>query len=173
MTARNVRYVIDSDVFITAKNSYYAFDVCPGFWRSIALRHEDGGRVGSIDRVRGELITGRREEDLVAWARDTLPHSFFDSVDDAAVTAKYAEIMEWSISHTQFTDAAKAKFATGADAWLVAFAHVKGAVVVTLEQRAPNSKTEIKLPDVCHQFGVEFTNTFHMLRELRVRLDVR
>jgi hypothetical protein len=27
-------YILDSDVLITAKNSYYAFDLCPGFWRS-------------------------------------------------------------------------------------------------------------------------------------------
>jgi len=24
-------YVLDSDVFIAAKNAYYAFDICPGF----------------------------------------------------------------------------------------------------------------------------------------------
>ncbi|MCG8556092.1 MAG: DUF4411 family protein [Proteobacteria bacterium] len=28
-------YVVDSDVFITAKNRYYAFDICPGFWKSV------------------------------------------------------------------------------------------------------------------------------------------
>ena len=25
-------YLVDSDVFITAKNLYYSFDLCPGFW---------------------------------------------------------------------------------------------------------------------------------------------
>ncbi len=27
-------YVIDSDVFISAKNGYYAFVICPGFWEA-------------------------------------------------------------------------------------------------------------------------------------------
>ncbi|MBF0147506.1 MAG: DUF4411 family protein [Magnetococcales bacterium] len=25
-------YLLDSNVFIEAKNRYYAFDICPGFW---------------------------------------------------------------------------------------------------------------------------------------------
>ena len=28
-------YLMDSDVFITAKNLYYSFDICPGFWDSV------------------------------------------------------------------------------------------------------------------------------------------
>ncbi|WP_419160989.1 DUF4411 family protein [Candidatus Palauibacter sp.] len=44
-------YLVDSDVFITAKNVYYAFDLCPGFWQSVLHHHRDG-RVFSVDRVR-------------------------------------------------------------------------------------------------------------------------
>ncbi len=29
-------YLVDSDVFITARNLYYSFDICPGFWKSSA-----------------------------------------------------------------------------------------------------------------------------------------
>lgn len=35
-------YLIDSDVLITAKNSYYAFDLCPGFWKNLLDKHESG-----------------------------------------------------------------------------------------------------------------------------------
>lgn len=161
------RYIVDADVFITAKNRYYAFDICPGFWASVLARHHEA-RVCSIDRVRNELLAGRKTEDLVLWTKD-LPDSFFEGVDHASVTAKYGEIMLWATRHPQFTDAAKAKFATGADGWLVAFASVDRAVVVTNEQPAPNSKSEIKLPDVCLQFGVEYRDTFQMLRDLGVQ----
>ena len=54
-------YIVDSDVFITAKNLYYAFDLCPGFWTSVVHHHREG-RVFSIDRVRSELIAGHRKE---------------------------------------------------------------------------------------------------------------
>lgn len=32
-------YVLDSDVFVAAKNSYYAFAICPGFWDSLIHHH--------------------------------------------------------------------------------------------------------------------------------------
>jgi len=62
-------YLVDSDVFITAKNLYYPFDICPGFWK-ILLHHHRAGRVYSIDRVRGELLAGRRTEGLVRWVKN-------------------------------------------------------------------------------------------------------
>jgi hypothetical protein len=164
------RYIIDSDVFITAKNLYYAFDICPGFWSSVIHHHRDG-RVFSIDRVRSELLAGRKTEDLVRWVREELPEGFFLEVDTDAVTNVYTEIMMWVQRHRTYFDYAKAKFATGADGWLVAYAQVHGATVVTNEQPAPGARKEIKLPDVCDQFSVKRENTFSMLRALGVRFD--
>ncbi len=68
-------------------------------------------------------------------------------------------------------DHAKAKVATGADGWLVAYARVRGVIVVTNEQSAPQSGKEVKLPDPCGQFGVRRDNTFAMLRALHIQFD--
>ncbi|MDE2975453.1 MAG: DUF4411 family protein [Gemmatimonadota bacterium] len=73
-------YLVDSDVFITAKNLYYSFDLCPGFWRSV-LHHHREGRVFSVDRVRSELLAGSRTDDLVQWVTDAVPSTFFLPVD--------------------------------------------------------------------------------------------
>ena len=35
-------FILDSDVFIAAKNSYYAFAICPGFWDSLIHYHGTG-----------------------------------------------------------------------------------------------------------------------------------
>jgi uncharacterized protein DUF4411 len=37
-------YLLDTDVFIQAKNLHYAFDVCPGFWSWLdrARHYRDG-----------------------------------------------------------------------------------------------------------------------------------
>ena len=59
-------YLVDSDVFITAKNLYYSFDICPGFWKSLVHHHREK-RVFSVDRVRSELLAGRKTDDLVRW----------------------------------------------------------------------------------------------------------
>ncbi len=163
------RFLVDADVFISAKNRYYAFDICPGFWDSLIFYHRQG-LVLSVDRVRGELLAGRRTEDLVVWVRNELPKGFFLEVDSEPVTTAYADIMLWSQRHPKYFDLAKAKFATGADGWLVAYARTHGMTVVTNEQSAPDSKREIKLPDVCDQFDVKYLDTFSMLRRLGTRL---
>ncbi len=163
-------YLVDSDVFITAKNLYYSFDICPGFWKCLVHHHREG-RVFSVDRVRSELLAGHRKEDLVRWVRDVVPKGFFLPVDTDVVVRAYMDIMMWVQRHPRYFDHAKAKFATGADGWLVAYAQVHGATVVTNEQSAPESRKEIKLPDVCDQFKVRRDNTFVMLRALNVHFD--
>ncbi|MYD91595.1 MAG: DUF4411 family protein [Caldilineaceae bacterium SB0662_bin_9] len=65
-------YLVDSDVFITAKNLYYAFDICPGFWKSV-VHHHRASRVFSIDRVHSDLLAGYKTEDLVRWVRNEVP----------------------------------------------------------------------------------------------------
>ena len=72
-------FVVDSDVFITSKNLYYAFDICPGFWRNL-IRSYEQKKVYSVERVRGELLTGDREEDLVEWVREEVPRSFLSQL---------------------------------------------------------------------------------------------
>ena len=163
------KFIFDSDVFITAKNLYYAFEICPGFWRSMIHFHRES-RVFSIDRVRNELLMGHEDEDLVKWVKDDVPRDFFLPVDTQSVVDSYSEIMMWVQRHPRFFDAAKAKFATGADGWLVAYARVHGVVVVTNEQSAPESRREVKLPDVCDQFSVRRMGLFSVLRSLDIHL---
>lgn len=127
--------------FITAKNLYYAFDICPGFWKSV-VHHHRAGRVFSIDRVRSELLAGHKTEDLIRWVRNDIPNSFFIQVDTDVVVRAYTDIMMWAQCHPRYFDIAKAKFATGADGWLVAYARVHGSTIVTNEQSAPESRRE-------------------------------
>ena len=161
-------YLLDSDVFIGAKNSYYAFAICPGFWDSL-LHHHSMGNVASIDRVREELLAGRKTEDLVIWVHKQLPRTFFMQSGDPAVVEAYEQVMLWVQRNPQYLDQAKAKFATEADGWLVAYAMVHGSTVVTNEQPRPESRNRILLPDVCTQFKVAYQNTFTMLSDLAVR----
>jgi predicted nucleic acid-binding protein len=165
-------YILDSDVFIAAKNSYYAFAICPGFWDSL-IHHYGAGDVRSIDRVRGELLAGRKTEDLVQWVKEQLPPAFFLDTDDEAVVDAYGQVMLWVQRSAQYFDQAKAKFATEADGWLAAYAMVHGVTVVTNEQPRPQSRNRVLLPDVCAQFNVTYKDTFAMLHELAVRYEWR
>jgi hypothetical protein len=82
-----------------------------------------------------------------------------------------SQIMLWTQRNTQYTAPAKAKFATEADGWLVAYASAHRHTVVTNEQPRPESKNRILLPDVCAQFNVPYLNTFEMLKQLAVRYE--
>ena len=167
----NPSFVLDSDVFIAAKNAYYSFDICPGFWKAIVQAHKSG-RVQSIDRIKSELLSGHKEEDLVQWVKKDVPTAFFYDSSSNEVSSAYAEIMLWVQRSAQYFDRAKAKFATEADGWLVAYSMVHRTVVVTNEQPRPDSRNRVLLPDVCVQFKVHYQDTFSMLRELAVRFDL-
>lgn len=155
-------YVLDSNVFIEAARRYYAFDLVSDFWEGL-IWHADEGRILSIDRVKKELKKG--QDELWNWARDCFSHAF-TSADDADVIAAYTAIMIWAQNEEQFSEAAKASFAKGADAWLVAYAKAKGCVVVTQERPERDAKNRIKIPNVCQAFEVPFIDTFGMLRKL-------
>jgi hypothetical protein len=159
-------------VFITAKNSYYAFAICPGFWDSLIYHHGEGS-ICSIDKVKGELLAGRKTEDLVLWVKKKLPAGFFIGTDDEAVISAYTEVMLWVQRNPQYYDHAKAKLATEADGWLVAYAMAHDHIVVTNEQPRPQARNRILLPDVCSHFNVTCKDIFFMLTDLNVRYDWR
>ncbi len=161
-------YLIDSDVLITAKNRYYAFPICPGFWDSVLYGHSLE-RIHSIDRVKQELLLGRSDDDLVRWVSQSVPEGFFLSSDAGTVVSAFTRVMLWVTRHAQYYDEAKAKFASGADGWLVAHGMAGGKTVVTNEQPRSESRNQIKLPDVCNAFSVDFEDTFAMLHALDIQ----
>ena len=158
-------YVLDANVFIQAKNQYYAFDLTPRFWQ-LLVELAESGQIVSIDRVKMELERGKDE--LTTWAKENFSAGFV-STDENDVIESYREIMNWVMNEVQYSAAAKTGFAQGADGWLVAYARAKKCMVVTQEMPNPETKARIPIPNVCQQFGVSFVNTFEMLRRLGVR----
>ena len=156
------KYILDANIFIEAKRRYYAFDLCPGFWESL-LYHNSIRNLQSIDRVGDELLEG---DDLDDWKKQAT--GLFASTDNKFVLIAYRDIIQWAQSQNRFTDAAKSEFADSVDAWVIAYAKVNNAAVVTHESSAPDSRKRIKIPDVCKNFKVGYINTFDMLRELKV-----
>lgn len=159
-------YLIDSDVLIDAKNQYYGFSICPGFWESI--RHYYSlGYIYSIDQIKDELL--RVKDDLAKWIRQPDLDQFFLASDDHQIIETYKKIIYWADDNIQYTNAAKAKFASSADGWLVAHGLVTGKIVVTREESRPNAQKAIKLPDVCNEFGVQWESPFSMLHRLSIK----
>jgi hypothetical protein len=162
------KYLLDANVFIEAKRRYYAFDLCPGYWECLVWHHRTTC-IQSIDRVKDEFERGADE--LSEWARSVMPQTCFASCDDTAVTAQYAEIMGWVQSQDQFFPEAKAGFAGSADGWLIAYAKVNSLIVVTQEVLAPDARKKVPIPNVCQAFGVDYVDTFEMLRDLETQFN--
>ena len=38
-------YLVDSNVFITPRNLYYLFDICPSFWNSLLHHQQQAGSI--------------------------------------------------------------------------------------------------------------------------------
>lgn len=167
MTAE-ARFVLDANVFIQAHRTYYAFDVCPGYWKAL-LAHHSAARLCSIDQIRGELLAGK--DALADWVAEAVPERFFANTDGPSITGWFAQMMSWVQSRPQFSAAAKAEFATKGDGWLVAYARASDCTVVTLEIANPNIQRKVPIPNICDAFGVEYTNTFDMLRALATQFE--
>lgn len=158
-------YLLDSNVFIEAKNRYYAFDLVPGFWEWLDSA-SDAGVIGSIDQVRHELTRGT--DDLSKWASGR-PDVFRPA--DELVVKKLAELSVWA-NGAGYTSAAVSEFLSVADYYLVAHAAAYGDTVVTHEQPQAAAKKRILIPNACIAMGVKYCDTFTMLRSGSVQFGL-
>ena len=175
MNRRRPMFVLDTNAYIEVHRRYYSLDLCPGFWECL-LPYCGESQVRSIDRVRNEIVSdsnqtedGISNPDLLSdWVRQATTDLFVSSAEPT-VTATYVDMSLWVQTNQQFQPQAKENFAREADGWVAAYAKVNNRIVVTQEMFSANVKRRVPLPNVCHQFGVKYCNTFEMLRELEVR----
>jgi len=102
-------YLLDSNVFIQAKNLHYGFDFCPAFWDWIDHAHA-AGTVFSIQAVRGELIGG--DDELAVWANQRTNAFFLEP--DASTISSLQATSTWA-SLSGYEPAAVATFLQIAD----------------------------------------------------------
>ena len=157
-----VAYLLDANVFITAKNRHYGFDFCPGFWDWLEVANENG-LVFSVAKVRDELLVAGDE--LSGWA-ETRGDRFFLR-RDASVGPSMSAATSWARARGYEREAVT-KFVRAADYDLVVLAHSASHTVVTHEV-ASNSIRKIKIPDACRGLKIECIEPFEMLRNERAR----
>ena len=160
-------YLLDANIFVAAARTYYHPELVPSFWGWLEGEVE-AGHVHSIVNVREEIEGGGDGDFLKRWA-DPLPDSFWlDPHADAQEEIK--QVTRWVTRRDlDYKEAARAKFLTGADSFLVAMALAEGHVVVTDEVSEPNSKKNIKIPDACTAHGVGYKNPLDLYRQLGMR----
>lgn len=162
-----MKYLIDSNIFITPHRSFAPIGVAVSLWTKI---HEfsDRGIIFSLDMVKDELYMN--DDELKVWVKSNMPSDFFLKFGQDVAVAKLSEIMNWADKHPDYSRKAKDKFLRmdKADIYLAAFtaAYPNEYTVVSFERSNHMGSSDIKLPDVCTQFGVRRIPLEAMFREL-------
>ncbi len=155
-------YLLDTNVFIQAKNLHYGFDFCPAFWEWLIAQNQ-AERVFSIEQVQDEIAEGADE--LTTWASEQGLAFFLRA--DARVLPALTVIANWANTQS-FTPAAVSTFLQVADYHLVAYALAHQHILVTHEIPA-NSINRIKIPSACIANGIRWMTPYAMLRHERAR----
>ncbi|MDT3668960.1 MAG: DUF4411 family protein [Aromatoleum sp.] len=168
-------YLIDTNVFIQAKNFFYRFDFCEDFWNWMEAAHAEG-LIFSIQKVKKELQASDRGCPARAWA-ENLPGGFFlADVGNDDVMANYARVVEWAVNSSHYRPHAIAEFAKAdvADAFLIASALTHGFEIVSQEESKPEAKKKIYLPDAARAMGVRSIPYYELLtRHARPNFRIR
>ena len=159
-------YLIDSNVFIQAKNLHYGFDFCPAFWDWL-VDQNGAGKVAIIEKVADELQAG--DDELAEWAA-ARGNRFFLPPDDAVLPA-LRTVGDWARGYG-YRPAAVATFLQVADYWLVAQALAHKCVVVTHEIPA-DSAGKIKIPNACIGLDPRCMSPYETLRRERARFILK
>jgi hypothetical protein len=155
-------YLLDANVFISAKNLHYGLDFCPAFWDWI-IANNASGVVFSIEKVGDEVLA--LGDELSDWADARGADFFLRPVAD--VFPALAAVSAWA-SGQHYEPSAVSTFLQVADYYLVAHALAGQHTVVTHE--VPSASTrKIKIPDACIGLGIKCMTPFEMLRRERAR----
>ena len=159
--------LLDANVFITAKNTYYGFDLVPAFWTWLE-REAAAGTLASTDLVYRELRAGG--DDLANWIGSRRDLMFHVSSASSEVARHVASLDSWARGEG-YRDHVVEDFMSCADPFLVGVAAESRSKVVTLETPAGASRRKVKIPDACNHLGVGTENTFEMMRNLGARFE--
>ena len=171
-------YLLDTNILVNAKRTYFGFDICPDFWGWL-LHENNQGNIFSIDEVHEEIVNPKDRsnnplpnthqsynDDLSQWAEGE-GNSLFLTHNQESVNG-YIELSRWINNHAIYTPKAKSLFLrpSNADPFLIGHALTSSKnTVVTLEV-SDKTQREIKIPDVCRHFNVNCITPYDMLREL-------
>ncbi|MBN9160901.1 MAG: hypothetical protein BGO98_33775 [Myxococcales bacterium 68-20] len=153
VAVKKPRYMLDSSVLIEAYQRNYPMDVNETFWVKLdALIVE--GHACMPDEVYREIE--KKADALFDWCSDRKDHLVMPI--DVAEQVAVAEVLK---AHARLVDTKKGR--SMGDPWVIAFAKVHGATVVTEEHLTRNLAAP-RIPDVCAAMGIDCINTLALVR---------
>ncbi len=159
-----VRYLLDANSYIAAKNFHYRMHIVPGFWDWLDTQAENG-QVASVEMVRTELLS--YGDSLAEWAKHRDSH--FLAIDDITTQQCFADIANYVHSVSTYAEPNRSLFLSGADPWLIAKAKVLNATIVTHETLVGPDSKKVKIPNVCRHFDMKCCDVYDLLERLSAK----
>lgn len=139
----------------------------PAFWTWLEDQAA-AGEIASTDMIYDELKDGG--DDLADWVRDRRELIFHVPSSSQTVAQAVGRLGTW-VQSENYKPHVLADFMDSADPFLVGAALETGSTLVTQETPAGASRKKAKIPDACRHLGVNYENTFEMMRALGARFS--
>lgn len=159
-------YLLDANVLITAHHLYYPVDAVPEFWAWLAYQGETGNVKMPIETFE-ELKDGSNDADrdlLYAWIQEDAHKAAI--LFEGNVEPRFVQ----QVTDQYAPDLTDAELETiGRDPFLIAHALAEpgNRCVVTTEVWKQRQRQNRHIPNVCEDVGVQWCDTFAMLRALQ------
>lgn len=157
-----MKYLLDANTYIQAKNFYYQMNFCPAYWDWLD-KQAKANIIGSIDFIQKELKDG--QDDLSTWVGTR--HTHFQDCTDEATQANFKQIADFVMNHQTYSSHEKSHFLAKGDPWLIAKCMATNATLVTLEAKVGDSSTKVKIPNICEEFEVKYITPYNLLSTLQ------
>ncbi len=161
------KYLIDTNVLITAYRSTYPMDVFEAFWENI-LKYFKTGEILLIDMVYNEIVAG--DDFLKEWIEENKDSITILSSDESLVIEEYSNVIQVVMDESNYSVSAKEDFADIADSWLIAHAKCNGYTIVTEETYQSSIHRKVKIPNECIRHDINFIKTIDLLRVLKIKI---
>src|SRR5258708_25913961 len=152
-------YLLDGNVLITAKSSYYPLDQIPEFWGWV--HHQaTSNRIKIPREIMEEIKAGRKDDDLLLdWIGDAEIEAAL-LLNEAVDVALVQRLVSTGYAPDLHDDEVEK---IGRDPFLIQYALADSAdrTVVTTEVSKPSAqRANRKVPDVCQAVGVASCGPF-------------
>jgi hypothetical protein len=159
-----VLYCVDTSAWIDAVMNYNpASPLFSAFWDFIES-HIEGGRIIAPEEVLVEMRpkTLKDSKPFAKLIRRVEPTLFIKP--DAALQSRFKVVLR---RYPDLTTKGKPLAKSDGDAWVIALAQERSAVVVAHESPKPSALRPRKIPDVCDAEGVRWIRLPELLNELQ------
>ena len=160
------KFILDTNIILTAYQRYYAFDIAPTFWLRLNERAETG-EWAIIDMVKDEL--SRQQDSISEWIKEQYRGEILPSNQINVIDA-YSEIITAVQQNARYKESAKQTFADCADSWLVAHGRANNLCIVTEETFKQEAIRRVMIPNECAVHNVECIDTFEFMRRVGITM---